>query len=286
MRSIWLALIGITLASAASATPWFTQDPRTLPAGKWRVEEHVLYSQFNDALVDDEREPLSTVQDFSALTLHTRIRYGLQDDVTVFADIPWVSKHVTTSGGSALDNDDLGDITLLVKSKYHDNRAQRSRRAWALSLKLDTGDTRGTPAALATGSGTTDWSVIHLWEQGLGDATYYASTGFTITGRRGDLNRNPGDVVFLNLAGEHPVGHSPWQFVWEMNGRYEGETKGAEATTGATTVSLSPGVQYVRPGKQGKLLQLEAGVQVPALTWGDAPAIPDYTAYGGGAIVF
>jgi hypothetical protein len=282
MRSIWLALIGMTFASLAAATPWFTQDPRTLPAGKWRVEEHVLYAPFSDSLVDGDRTPLTAVQDFSALTLHTRIRYGWRDDVTVFADVPWVSKHVTTNSGSTLDNDSVGDVLLLVKGKYHDNKESRSRRAWALSLKLNTGETGGLPPALATGSGTIDWTVAHLWEKGVGRATYYASTGYTNTGSRRDLGRNPGDVLFLNLAGEHKLGGSPWNFVWEMNGRYEGPTAGAEGTTEATTIALSPGLQYVRPGK----LQLEAGVQVPVLTWGDAPALPDYTAYAGGFIIF
>ena len=50
MRSLCFALIAAIAASAAFATPWFTQDPRTLPAGKWRVEEHVLYAPFEDAL--------------------------------------------------------------------------------------------------------------------------------------------------------------------------------------------------------------------------------------------
>jgi hypothetical protein len=286
MRRLWLTLIGTTLASAALATPWFTQDPRTLPAGRWRVEEHVLYAPFEDSLVDGDRTPLTAVRDFSALTLHTRVRYGLRDDVTVFVDIPWVSKRATTNDGGKLDNDGLGDLLVLVKGKYYDNKAERSRRAWALALKLDTGDVEGLPPALATGSGTTDITVSHLWEKGMGDATYYAGVGYTNTGSRSDLHRNPGDVLFANLAGEHKLGGSPWNLVWELNGRYEGNTTGAAATTGATTVSLSPGLQYVRPGKQGKLLQLEAGVQVPVLMWGDAPAIPEYTAYAGGYIVF
>jgi len=115
MRNIWLLLIGLSLSSLAAATPWFTQDPRTLPEGKWRVEEHVLYAPVDDRLVDGDREPLTTVQDFSSLTLHTRVRYGWTDNVTVFADLPYVFRHATANGGAKLDNEAMGDVLVLVK---------------------------------------------------------------------------------------------------------------------------------------------------------------------------
>lgn len=282
---IWLGLIGLFAASLASATPWFTQDPRTLPEGKWRIEEHVIYAPFNDAVVDGDREPLGAVQDFSSLVLHTRIRYGVKDNLTVFMDVPWVFRRATGNDGITRENDDIGDIVLLAKGKYYENKERNSRRSWAVSLKLDTPPTVGLAAPLATGTGTTDLSLIHLWEKGAGDTTWYGSLGYTFTGDRPDLNRDPGDVVFANVAAEHKLGDSPWNFVWELNSRYEGEAWGAWETTGGATVSVTPGFQYTRP-RPGGLLTLEAGVQIPVITTGDAPAIPDYTMYAGGYIIF
>ncbi|NLO05202.1 MAG: hypothetical protein GX131_05165, partial [candidate division WS1 bacterium] len=52
------AALAIFTLGAAHATPWFTQDPRTLPEGKWRVEEHILYSETDSALVDGDRQAL------------------------------------------------------------------------------------------------------------------------------------------------------------------------------------------------------------------------------------
>ena len=44
-------------ATSAGATPFFTQDPRTLPQGKWRVGTHLLFSDSDDSLVNGEKVP-------------------------------------------------------------------------------------------------------------------------------------------------------------------------------------------------------------------------------------
>ena len=287
MRIYVAMLLGLAAATAAMATPWFTQDPRTLPEDKWRIEEHVLFSEVDSALVDGDKVPLPAGK-FSSLTAHTRIRYGVEDDLTVFLDVPWVRKRWTAPSGDVTTADGLGDMMFLAKGKYYDNKAERSRRAWAVSLKTHTGDARGLAAPLSQGSGTTDFSLIHLWEKGVGETTWYGSLGYTLTGDRPDLDRDPGDVTMFNLAAEHKLNPN-WNFVWELNGRYEGNTEDASgfvANTGSTTVSFSPGFQYNRPKPGGKLLTLEAGVQVPVIKHGDAQAIQDYTAYVGGYTVF
>jgi hypothetical protein len=288
MRGIWLVLIALGLSSVASATPWFTQDPRTLPQGKWRVEEHVLYSDVDDALVDGDRVPFAAIEDFTSLTLHTRVRYGATDDLTVFVDVPYVRKRVTGLGGVETTNDGLGDLFFLAKYKYHDSKRHRLRQAAFVALKAENGEAEGLPGPLALGTGTTDWTFGHLWEKGLGEATGYASVGYTLTGDRDDLGTDPGDAIFFNVAAEHPIGHQGLQFVWEINGRHTGSTEAGGGTvpnTDSLIVAFSPGVQYVRRLKSGPL-QLEAGVQIPVYMQGDAPAIPNYTAYVGGFIVF
>ena len=157
-----------------------------------------------------------------------------------------------------------------------------------LALKAENGDAEGLPGPLALGTGTTDWTFGHLWEKGFGRATGYASLCYTLTGDRDDLGTDPGDVICFNLAAEHRLNDRGLQFVWEINGRHTGSTEAGGISvpnTDSFIVSVSPGLQLVRPTKSG-LFQLEAGVQIPVYLQGDAPAIPNYTAYAGGFIVF
>lgn len=278
----------LTLAAAAYATPWFTQDPRTLPEGKWRLEEHILYSSVDSSLSDGDKVPLGAGGEFTNFIAHTRLRYGLRDDLTIFMDAPWVNKRWTQANGTLAKENGLGDMLFLLKYKYHDDRADKTRRAWALSLKPHTGDYAGLPGPLALGTGTTDWTALHLWEKATGNTTWYANLGYQLTGSRSDTDRNPGDGILFNLAAEHKLNQTT-NFVWEINGRYEGNGTGAtlpSPPSGGTVISLSPGLQYTKAGSAGRFTTLEAGVQVPVITEGDMPGIPDYTLYAGGYTVF
>lgn len=284
-----LTLAALSLVVAAQATPWFTQDPRTLPEGHWRVEQHAVYAWFDESLVASETRPLALGREASSLTLVTRVRYGARDDLTVLADVPWVRKRLTANDGSVRKESGLGDVLLLAKYRYHNRPAARSRRAVALYVKPHTGDYRDQPGLLAPGSGTVDWGLIHLWEQGRGATTWYASLGYVLTGTRSDLDRNPGDAWTYNLAAEQPLGKGRWSLVAEVNGRHEGRAyeKGQRvAASGASLLSFSPGLQYVQPGRAGRSTTLEAGVQIPLLRQGNLPAVPEYTAYAGGYAVF
>jgi len=280
----------LTAATIACATPWFAQDPRTLPQGAWRVEEHVLYSDITDALAAGENAPLAGgVASASATTLHTRLRYGLRDDLTVFVDAPYVFKRTHGPGGLVRDNSALGDLVFLAKYKYAEDKQAGKRRAVALIYKADTGDTEGLPGLLATGSGQSNLGLIHLWEWRARKATWYASAGYTWTDTRSDNGRNPGDLWTVNLALEQPLGQGAWRAIGELNGQYEGNASGGgatPATSGATVVSFSPGLQYVNQRPSGKSTTWEAGVQLPLITEGNLPALANYTFYAGGYLVF
>lgn len=290
MRLAWTFVTAVCLSSfAAAGTPWFTQDPGTLKKGMWRVEEHVLYSPTDSALVDGDKVPLTSVREFKSLTVHTRVRYGVRDDVTVFMDVPWVFREMTSTTGVTTRNDDLGDLFFLVKGKYYDNKEKQEKRAFSLSLKTHTGEFSGLPAGLATGTGTEDFTISHLWQKGMGRTTWYASAGYTFPGQRPDLLRDPGDVAFANLALTHPVITHHTYFVGEVNlahRRKAHDVSGEVPDSDSTILYLSPGLQCYHPQADGRSLQLEAGVQIPVLMNGNAPSIPDYTFYGGGYVVF
>jgi hypothetical protein len=278
------AALAIFTLGAAHATPWFTQDPRTLPEGKWRVEEHILYSETDSALVDGDRQALPGDADASALTLHTRVRYGATDDLTLFVDFPYQYREF--SGGQ--ERDSLGDLLLLGKYKYHDNRESGTRRAVALFLKPNDGDSGGDIGLLRTGTGTTNFGVTHLWEQEAGDTTWYASAGYIFTGDNERMNVDPGDIITANLAAEQDLG-SGWRGVLELNGQYQARARrdGADLPDSESTViAISPGVQYYTQPAPGQMAVFEAGVQIPTFKWGDRAALEDYTIYGGGYWVF
>jgi hypothetical protein len=284
-----LTVFSLAYAVAAHATPWFTQDPRTLPSGYWRVEEHVLYSGIDEGLAQGHHAPLPNgATDASALTVHTRVRYGVRDSLTVFVDFPWVEKRVHTPGGT-LDNSGLGDITMLAKWKYHEDKEEGTRQAFAGFVKLHNGDHKGQPGLLATGSGQYDFGLVHLWEWREGTSTFYGNLGYVARDVREDTGVNPGDWVLFNLAAEHKLGKTPLNFVWEVNGRHEmpsHQAGQALAHSGSTVISLSPGFQYVDRKGKGRSVTWEAGVQVPVITEGTLPALPDYTVYAGGYAMF
>ncbi|MFO8081666.1 MAG: transporter [Armatimonadota bacterium] len=285
-RMTMIGLLAVFAIGAAHATPWFTQDPRTLPEGKWRVEEHVFYSETGDALVDGDRQALPGGADATSLTLHTRVRYGVNDDLTVFADIPWVLKEFTAPDGTKRDADGFGDLMFLGKYKYHDDRDAGTRRAFALFIKPDTGDTDVDVPLLRTGTGTTNFGAMHLWEKQAGATTWYASLGYIYTGDSMDLD--PGDVFAGNIAAEHEIGDG-WKGVWEVNARHQGQAElGGQDVPDSewTVISLSPGVQYWTQPEPGQQAVFEAGVQIPTFEWGDRGALEDYTIYGGGFWIF
>lgn len=287
-RLIAAALILIGAAGLAHATPWFTQDPRTLPAGKWRVEEHLLYSRIDDALVNGDRAALPAGGEATALALHTRVRYGATDNLTVFVDIPWVDREYTPAGGPTQSHEGLGDLLFLGKFKYHDDRADGTRRAVALFVKPRNGDYRDLSPLVATGSGTTNVGLLHLWEQQAGATTWYASAGYVLTGSRGDSGVDPGDLLMGNLAAEQDFG-AGWKGVLELNAQHQFEARQAGAdlpNTESGTLALAPGVQYYHQPAPGRQVVLEAGVQIPTFTWGDRGALEEYTAYAGGFVIF
>ncbi len=287
-RIVTTVTLTVFAVGAAYATPWFTQDPRTLPEGKWRVEEHIFYSETGDALVDGDRRSLPGGAEATSLTLHTRVRYGVNDQLTVFADVPWISNEFTAADGTKRTEEGVGDLLFLGKYKYHDNRKDGTRSAFALFIKPDTGDSSSDVGLLRTGTGTTNVGINHLWEKQDGPTTYYASLGYIYTGENNAMNLDPGDVIVGNIAAEHRLGNG-WKGVWEINARHQGQAElaGTDVPNSEwTTISLSPGVQYETHPAPGQIAIFEAGLQIPTFTWGDRAGLENYTIYGGGYWIF
>lgn len=283
--AVWL------LGGIAQATPFFTQDPRTLPEGKWRVESHFLYADIDESLVDGDSVPLVGGEEATSLTINTRVRYGVNDDLTVFVDIPYVRKTLTDNSGDKDTNEGLGDMVFLAKQKVYENPHKKSRAAVALARKFDTGEYRNLPPELATGTGQENWLLIALAERSLGKTTWYTSVGHVWTGRRDDLDVNPGQVFIANLAAEHRLGDSdnPWVAVGEINYFDQDKFRRGDNTveaSGSTTTKLALGLQYRPKPKAGRFYVIETEVQFPLAESGYTRTREDPLIYLGGYMVF
>jgi len=288
-RLIIAAALVTRFAGAAQATPFFTQDPRTLPQGMWRVEEHLLFSEFDESLVDGQEVPLLGGREASSFTANTRIRYGVRDDLTMFVDIPYARKRLVASDGVTRTNDGLGDLFVLAKYRFHDNRQTKTRAAVAAATKLNTGEYRGLPPELALGTGQANWLLAGLAEKQVGRTTYYGSASHVWTGTRYDTNLNPGQVMNLNIAAEHLLGSGPWAAVAEINYSHQGRSlqngQRVEAS-GSTLVNLASGFQYRPRPKARRTLVIEAEIQVPVSKEGYVRTLPEAVFYLGAYAIF
>jgi len=282
-------LVFVMSLGIAHATPWFTQDPKTLPQGGWRFEEHMMYSGADSGLADGAAATLpGGLTDSSTLIMQTRLRYGVTDKLTVFGDLPYVRQEIELASGDTGSNSGLGDITLLAKYQYHNDQASRHRRALAVFYKLENGDSNAAPALLSLGTGQENIGLIHLWEWDRSKVNWYANLGYVWTGEL-DSGKNPGDVILFNLAAEHRLGQTPWRFVWELNGQLQGKSdlNGAGvAQSGATTIYFTPGFQWVGQKHGSTVWNWETGVQLPLYEKGFLPAAQDYKLYAGGYVMF
>ena len=290
LRSVIITAVLVAgISGAAQATPFFTQDPRTLPQGMWRIEEHLLLTDFDESLVDGHEAPLLGGHSASSLTVNTRLRYGVRDDLTVFADIPYVRKRLQATDGATRTNDGLGDVFLLAKCKVHDDRRSKTRAAVAAATKLKTGEYHSLPPELALGTGQTSWLIAGLAEKQVGRTTYYASASHVWTGTRHDTDLNPGQVVNLNLAAEHSLGPGSWAAAAEINCSHQGKSRQNRQrveASGTTLVNLAGGFQYRPRPRAGRTIVIEAEVQVPVHTEGYARTLPDAVFYLGAYIIF
>ncbi len=279
----------LALTRPAQATPYFTQEPRTLPEGKWRIGEHLLFSHCDESLVDGEETPLLAGAEGSSFIANTRVRYGLRDRITLLLEVPYVERRLVARNGSEIVNRGFGDLFFVAKYKFHDNRETKTRGAVAVGTKLSTGESRGLPPELALGTGQTNTQFALLAEKEAGANAWYASMIYGATGERSDTHTDPGEIFALNGAVEHTLGKGPYNLVGEINYFHQGRSavNGVTvAASGSSTLNVAVGAQYSPPMKQGRKRGIETELQIPVRTSGFMRALPDYVYYLGAYMVF
>ena len=221
---------------------------------------HVIYeggvelsSQF-----DAGRSARSRNLDVSLLN----IAYGINADVTIGSELPWVFKK--NSYGQA---NGLGDLGLFTKYRFWhvDSPGKVDAMAALLKVKFNTSKQRVFPNTKPPlGSGSSD--LIAGLSYGHESLTWYrwASLRYRYRGKSGE--KKPGDKIRIDLAaGWRPTmpEYLKPDMVWllELNGEYsrQGRVNGIRlANDGGTELFLSPGFMWTV-----RNIAVRAGIQLP-----------------------
>jgi len=193
------------------------------------------------------------------------IAYGINADLTVGGELPWVFKKNTSGQANG-----LGDLGVFTKYRFWhaDSPGTVDSMAALLKVKFDTSK-QGTSTVVkpALGSGTTD--VIAGLTYGHESLTWYrwASMRYRRNGHSG--GKKVGDKVLVDLvAGWRPTmpEYLKPDMVWllELNGEYgrHGSLDGISLVNdGGTELFLSPGFMWTV-----RNFAVRAGVQLPVFS--------------------
>jgi len=193
------------------------------------------------------------------------VAYGINADLTVGGELPWVFKKNTYGQANG-----LGDLGLFSKYRFWhaDSPGTVDSMAALLKVKFDTSKQgTSTVAKPALGTGTTD--VIAGLTYGHESLTWYrwASVRYRRNGHNG--GKKLGDKVLVDLvAGWRPTmpEYLKPDMVWllELNGEYgrHGSLDGISLVNdGGTELFLSPGFMWTV-----RNFAVRAGVQLPVFS--------------------
>jgi len=193
------------------------------------------------------------------------IAYGINADLTVGGEFPWVFKKNTYGQANG-----LGDLGLFTKYRFwhEDSPGTVDSMAALLKVKFDTSKQGASTAAKpALGTGTTD--VVAGLTYGHESLTWYrwASVRYRRNGHSG--GKKIGDKVLVDLvAGWRPTmpEYLKPDMVWllELNGEYgrHGSLDGVSLVNdGGTELFLSPGFMWTV-----RNFAVRAGVQLPVFS--------------------
>lgn len=270
----------IAFGSEASG-PINTIGATPLPAGSAAVgirNEYIERDQFSDtrlaALAASGVEDVHGIDSINSASLS--FGYGLTDNLSVSARLPFVSRHDIREGelehGEAEahahgDTSGLGDLVALGSYRFFS--LENMDAAIQVGFKAPTGDTDEADGGnrleteFQPGSGSWDFIIGAAFSRSHGKIGVHANVLANITSE-GSQNTEFGDALFYNAAVVYPVvGDSPHHHVTaesshahfqldamlEVNGetRWKNDVGGmSEPNSGGTIVYLSPGFRLSR----------------------------------------
>lgn len=273
MKAATKAGLTVLLLSAGGAwsAPITFNTALPVHAGGYVLREQLVF-------VNSADDPSPARRDMEVRGLVSVLGYGASRDLALFAMLPYADKRLDMQmGGQDITRSQrgFGDLTLLARYTAYEHNApgQTFRLAPFLGIEAPTGeslagDRRGRlPPPLQPGSGA--------WDALGGVVATYQTLGFQIDGQlsyKANHEANgfrAGDVAGLDLSLQYrllprSLGAGVPAFLYGvLEARIEHAARDrvggiADRNSGGSTLSLTPGLQYVT-----RNWMVEAGVQIP-----------------------
>jgi len=275
MRTRHIVLVGVlfslsTFPSLAGAQgPPIQTDTPIMLGLEGRGVRTFLKVLRKDTLLQDDTEITDPMDRSATIFVYPIVvPYNLTPKFQVGAVVPFLTKNLK-SNREDKSRSGIGDATVFVKHLVlqSDRKQETFRVAVKGTAKLSTGDTHGD---LTLGSGSVDYgaSAVAGWVKGrwglYGETIYVLNTsdGDIDYGNRFGYNAALGFRLFPAVYIRYP--QPILNLYLELNGSLVDHTKIDEApnpNSGASTLLLSPGIQYVG----GRRWLVEASLQVPLI---------------------
>jgi len=261
-----------------AAGPIGTIPTTPLPGGAWSAglrAERVDFERFSDSeLADFAAAGEAHVHSVDRLlNLSLSLAYGVSDDLTLSARLPYVERQNIREGeiedgeAEAHDHGDssgVGDLSALAQYRFFDT--PRIDASLIGGVKAPTGrtDVKDGGQKLDTefqpGTGSWDWlfGASVSAQLNASRVSVHANVLYNLT-TEGSQNTEIGDALFYNLGlvyglshqdghahQGHDHSHLSWDLMLELNGehRQKNDVDGErDANTGGDVVFLSPGVR-------------------------------------------
>ena len=259
-----------------AAGPIGTIPTEPLPASSWSAglrTEIVNFDRYSDRELADfaaaGEEHVHSVD--RLLSLSASLAYGLTDDLTLSARLPYVDRQNIREGeiedgeAEAHDHGDangIGDLSLLGQYRFFER--QTLDASVIAGVKAPTGKTdvkdggQKLDTEFQPGTGSWDWLFGGSASMNSGRMGLHANVLYNLT-TEGSQDTEIGDAFFYNLGlvyslsggheaahQEHDHSHLKWDLMLELNGesRDKNDVAGEkDDNTGGDVLFLSPGVR-------------------------------------------
>lgn len=226
------------VSGSGGAGPIYTISASTLDKGQSAASVVFEYTRFrtlsedallaNANLTEDHAHSIGSIE-----TVVASYAYGLTNDLTVSARLPWVRRSGITEAefedpGPAEFSDrggasGIGDITLLGQYRFLNNRSTQTEVALLLGIKLPTGVTdrlnrqgERFDAEFQPGSGSWDGLFGLAFTRRFGPWSFDANVLYILTGT-GAQHTDLGDRVLYNAALSYRLTGDSWTHLARMN---------------------------------------------------------------------
>ena len=241
-----LQLVAVPMGTRAAGhltprPPIYGIPAKTLPRGHWIFRGYAVFPHFNRMLnaKTGEMMALPAGTEFVSDSYTLKIRYGILNNLTAIANIPYVHKGLSTPKIKKT-GDGLGDVIGALLYKFYVDKPHRFLLSGLLFTKWPTGKADhldATELPLGTGSFDAGLAVLPEWEFGKWDMRWSA---FYIRRGRNKASLDLGDVTSLSWSTAYNFSRN---FIAEGTLLYKSTAKD-DANPSYHVFRFIPGFQY------------------------------------------